>query len=90
MSSLEGHKALVTAIIVVPASSPASKVLCFCWTASLDGTIRYWDFSAPELMKTVEFNMPIYSMVCWFCFVLFTLPDIVKNLNFAVADLLKI
>ncbi|KAF3452775.1 hypothetical protein FNV43_RR03208 [Rhamnella rubrinervis] len=62
-SSLEGHKALVTSIIVVPASSPASKVLCFCWTSSLDGTIRYWDFSAPELMKTIDVKMPIYSMV---------------------------
>ncbi|KAF4391174.1 hypothetical protein G4B88_016484 [Cannabis sativa] len=63
ISSLEGHTAAVTSVLVVPASSPASKVLCFCWTASLDGTIRYWDFLAPELMKTVEVKMPIYSMV---------------------------
>ncbi|XP_062078686.1 uncharacterized protein LOC133783156 isoform X2 [Humulus lupulus] len=63
ISSLEGHTAAVTSVVVVPASSPASKVLCFCWTASLDGTIRYWDFSVPELMKTVEVKMPIYSMV---------------------------
>ncbi|KAL5549203.1 hypothetical protein UlMin_004434 [Ulmus minor] len=63
VSSLEGHAAPVTAVIVVPASSPAGKVLCFCWTASLDGTIRYWDFSVPELMKKVDVKMPIYSMV---------------------------
>ncbi|PON75897.1 WD repeat containing protein [Parasponia andersonii] len=63
ISSLEGHTAPVTSVIVVPASSPAGKVLCFCWTASLDGTIRYWDFSVPELMKTVEVKMPVYSMV---------------------------
>ncbi|PON79543.1 WD repeat containing protein [Trema orientale] len=63
ISSLEGHTAPVTSVIVVPASSPASKFLCFCWTASLDGTIRYWDFKAPELMKTVEVKMPVYSMV---------------------------
>lgn len=60
---MEGHKALVTSVIVVPASSPANKVLCFCWTASLDGSIRYWDFSVPELMKTIDIKMPIYSMV---------------------------
>ncbi|XP_015899229.3 uncharacterized protein LOC107432272 [Ziziphus jujuba] len=63
ISTLEGHNALVTSVIVVPASSLASKDLCFCWTASLDGTIRYWDFSAPELRKTINCNMPIYSMV---------------------------
>lgn len=62
---MEGHNALVTSVIVVPASSLASKDLCFCWTASLDGTIRYWDFSAPELRKTINCNMPIYSMVSW-------------------------
>ncbi|XWS28111.1 hypothetical protein CRYUN_Cryun25bG0037300 [Craigia yunnanensis] len=63
ITSLEGHKALVTSVIVVPASNQAAKVLCYCWTASLDGTIRYWDFSVPELMKTIEIQMPIFSMV---------------------------
>ncbi|GMN52043.1 hypothetical protein TIFTF001_021191 [Ficus carica] len=63
ISSLEGHVAPVTSVVVVPASSPARKVLCFCWTASLDGTIRYWDFSVPELMKTIEIKSPIHSMV---------------------------
>ncbi|XP_059662290.1 uncharacterized protein LOC132308272 isoform X2 [Cornus florida] len=63
LTELEGHRALVTSIIVVPASSSASKMLCYCWTASLDGTIRYWDFSAPELMKTIEIRFPIFSMV---------------------------
>ncbi|WRX35082.1 WD40 repeat - like 10 [Theobroma cacao] len=63
ITSLEGHTSLVTSVIVVPASNPAAKVLCYCWTASLDGTIRYWDFSVPELMKTVDIRMPIFSMV---------------------------
>ncbi|CAH9079051.1 unnamed protein product [Cuscuta epithymum] len=63
IGELEGHTALVTSVIVVPATTPASKILCYCWTASLDGTIRYWDFSAPELMKTVNINAPIHSMV---------------------------
>lgn len=63
MGSLEGHVALVTSVIVVPAPSPAGRILCYCWTASLDGTIRYWDFSTPELMKTVDVRLPIFSMV---------------------------
>ncbi|KAF5948962.1 hypothetical protein HYC85_014919 [Camellia sinensis] len=62
-SELEGHTALVTSVIVVPASTPASKILCFCWTASLDGTIRNWDFSVPELMKTINIRVPIFYMV---------------------------
>ncbi|KAJ4709304.1 WD repeat-containing protein 75 [Melia azedarach] len=63
ITSLEGHTGPVTTVIVVPASTPASKILCYCWTASLDGTIKYWDFSAPELLKTVEVKLPIFSMV---------------------------
>ncbi|KAL4582790.1 hypothetical protein LXL04_007349 [Taraxacum kok-saghyz] len=60
---LEGHTALVTSIIVVPPPTPTSKVLCNCWTTSLDGTIKYWDFSGPELIKTINIQLPIYSMV---------------------------
>lgn len=63
IASLEGHTALVTAVIVVPAWNPASKILCYCWTASLDGTIRYWDFSAPALLKTVNVHLQVFSMV---------------------------
>ncbi|CAK9157783.1 unnamed protein product [Ilex paraguariensis] len=63
ITELGGHTALVTSVIVVPASTPASKILCYCWTASLDGTIRYWDFSVPELMKTINIRFPIHSMV---------------------------
>ncbi|KAL0694164.1 hypothetical protein Bca4012_061344 [Brassica carinata] len=47
------HTAAVTTLIVVPASTAAEKILCYCWTASLDGTIRHWDFSGPELLKTI-------------------------------------
>ncbi|CAI0427437.1 unnamed protein product, partial [Linum tenue] len=63
VASLDGHGALVTAVIVVPATSPGSKILCFCWTASLDGTIRYWDFAVPELIRTVDIKLPVHSMV---------------------------
>lgn len=63
----------MTSIVVVPpsASNAASRALCYCWTASLDGTIRYWDFSVPELMKTVDVKLPIFSMVwwSWFCLI---------------------
>ncbi|GKV47019.1 hypothetical protein SLEP1_g53963 [Rubroshorea leprosula] len=55
--SLDGHTALVTTVIVVPAWNPASKILCYCWTASLDGTIRYCDFSLPELRKIIDVRM---------------------------------
>lgn len=60
ITELEGHKSLVTSVVVVPNSS---KVLCYCWTSSLDGTLRYWDFSLPELIKTVDIRLPIFSMV---------------------------
>ncbi|CAI9755136.1 unnamed protein product [Fraxinus pennsylvanica] len=63
ISELEGHGAPVTSVIVVPASTPASKVLCHCWTASLDGKIRFWDFMAPELIRTIDIGFPIHSMV---------------------------
>ncbi|KAL6546997.1 hypothetical protein OROMI_022718 [Orobanche minor] len=62
-SELESHEAQVTSVIVVPASTPASKVLCYCWTSSLDGKIKYWDFAAPELMRTIDIQFPIHSMV---------------------------
>ena len=56
----------MTSVVVVPPTSPANKILAYCWTASLDGTIRYWDFSAPELMKTINIRVPIHSMVIWY------------------------
>ncbi|KAL6567645.1 hypothetical protein OROGR_001313 [Orobanche gracilis] len=62
-SELESHEAQVTSVIVVPASTPASKVLCYCWTSSLDGKIKYWDFAAPELMRNIDVRFPIHSMV---------------------------
>ena len=60
ISELEGHTDLVTSVIVVPASS---KLLNYCWTSSLDGTIRYWDFSVAELVKTITISLPVHSMV---------------------------
>ncbi|XP_077244588.1 transducin/WD40 repeat-like superfamily protein isoform X2 [Tasmannia lanceolata] len=63
ITELEGHSARVTSVIVVPVAAPASKILCYCWTSSLDGTIRYWDFSLPELIKKVDVQLPVQSMV---------------------------
>ncbi|OIV99785.1 hypothetical protein TanjilG_26123 [Lupinus angustifolius] len=60
ISSLEGHTDTVTSVIVVPYTI---NVLCNCWTASIDGTIRYWDFSIPECIKTLDLQSPITSMV---------------------------
>ncbi|RDX65834.1 WD repeat-containing protein 75, partial [Mucuna pruriens] len=59
VSSLEGHTAPVTALVVVPAST----FLCYCWTASLDGTIRHWDYSLPECVKIIDLHFPVFSMV---------------------------
>lgn len=63
VTELEGHTALVTSIVVVPVPSNAKKFMCYCWTSSLDGTICYWDFSLPELIKKVKVQLPIFSMV---------------------------
>ncbi|XP_074272497.1 uncharacterized protein LOC141596286 [Silene latifolia] len=60
INELEGHQALVTSVVVV---LNIAKVFNYCWTSSLDGTIRYWDFGAPELMKTIDIKLPIFSMV---------------------------
>ncbi|CAJ2649782.1 unnamed protein product [Trifolium pratense] len=59
VSSLEGHTSTVTSVVVVP----GSKILNYCWTSSLDGTIRYWDFSLFECIKKIDLNLPIFSMV---------------------------
>ncbi|KAL9257947.1 WD repeat-containing protein [Drosera capensis] len=60
ITELEGHAALVTSVIVVP--NPKD-VFCYCWTASLDGTIRYWYFAAGTMVKSIEIGLPIFSMV---------------------------
>lgn len=60
VTELEGHQALVTSVVVVPSTA---KLLCFCWTSSLDGTICYWDFSSSELIKTIDICLPVFSMV---------------------------
>ncbi|KAI5414997.1 uncharacterized protein LOC127135035 [Lathyrus oleraceus] len=59
VSSLEGHTDTVTSVAVVP----GSKILSFCWTSSLDGTVRYWNFSLLECIKTIDLHLPIFSMV---------------------------
>ncbi|KAM7256211.1 hypothetical protein ACFE04_011952 [Oxalis oulophora] len=66
ITSLEGHTAPVTSVIVDNASaSNNNNILCFCWTASLDGTIKYWDFfsSVPHLLKSINIRFPIFNMV---------------------------
>lgn len=60
ITELEGHKALVTSVLVVPSTA---RLLNYCWTSSLDGTIRYWDFFTSELIKTIDIRLPIFSMV---------------------------
>ncbi|BAT76749.1 hypothetical protein LR48_Vigan627s003400 [Vigna angularis] len=60
VSSLQGHTALVTAVVVVPTTA---SLLSYCWTASVDGTIRQWDYSVPECVKILDLRFPIFSLV---------------------------
>ncbi|KAJ0962894.1 hypothetical protein J5N97_028016 [Dioscorea zingiberensis] len=62
ITELEGHIDRVTSVVVVPVTGPASKFMSFCWTSSLDGTVCYWDFAVPELMKKVNVQLPVWSM----------------------------
>ncbi|KAG6546677.1 hypothetical protein Mapa_011866 [Marchantia paleacea] len=61
---LSGHKDAVTTVIVVPASITGDISTNHCWTASMDGTVRFWDFStdAPPI-KSIVVGRPIVSMV---------------------------
>ncbi|KAK1325326.1 hypothetical protein QJS10_CPA01g00831 [Acorus calamus] len=63
ITELEGHTDRVTCVIVEPVADNVSKFMNFCWTSSLDGTICYWDFAVPELIKKVEVKNPVHSMV---------------------------
>lgn len=63
VTELEGHAGRVTSVVVVPVAAPASKVVNYCWTSSLDNTICYWDFAAAELLKKVNVELPVYHMV---------------------------
>ncbi|KAJ6797873.1 WD repeat-containing protein 75 [Iris pallida] len=63
VTELEGHADRVTSVVVVPVAAKARKFVCYCWTSSLDGTMCYWDFAAPELVKKVKVGLPIFSMV---------------------------
>ena len=62
VSSLQGHTALVTAVVVVPTTA---SLLCCCWTASVDGTIRQWDYSVPECLRILDLRLPIFSLVTY-------------------------
>ena len=58
LTVLKGHTEFVGSVVVVPAAS-----VCLCWTAGLDGTVRFWDFKAGVLLRTVEVGHPVHSMV---------------------------
>ncbi|KAI3985706.1 hypothetical protein MKX01_030620 [Papaver californicum] len=63
ITELEGHSGLVTSVIVGQSLTPASRFLSYCWTSSLDGTIRYWDFSTAQVINKFDIELPIFSMV---------------------------
>eukprot|EP00897_Mesotaenium_endlicherianum_P009189 jgi/Mesen1/8299/ME000451S07507 len=60
---LRGHKDLVTTVVAMGFASSAAKVAVHhCWTASLDGTVRLWDYATCALMRTVSIGFRIESM----------------------------
>ncbi|KAL1210327.1 hypothetical protein V5N11_006661 [Cardamine amara subsp. amara] len=63
VTALEGHTAPVTTVFVERTVSSAKIGCYYCWTASLDGKIRLWEFSAPMLLKAFDIHLPIYSLV---------------------------
>jgi hypothetical protein len=63
VTELAGHRGLVTTVIVVPVSGPMIKIVCQCWTASLDATLRLWDFNSVTLLQTVQVARPVVSLV---------------------------
>lgn len=68
---LQGHSAPVTAIVVegfrlggdLVESGQGAGDLSQAWSASLDGTIKHWDYVRGSLLRTVTVGYPIKSMV---------------------------
>lgn len=58
LTVLKGHTGFVNSVVVVPNAS-----ICHCWTAGLDGSVRFWDFAAGVLLRTVDVGHPLQSMV---------------------------
>ncbi|KAG0623323.1 hypothetical protein M758_3G165500 [Ceratodon purpureus] len=58
LTVLKGHTGFVNSVVVVP-----NATICHCWTAALDGTVRFWDFAAGTLLRTVNVGHPVQSMV---------------------------
>ena len=63
VNQLEGHTGPVTSINVVHYSGSARSLINQVWTSSLDGTIRFWNFSTGSCLRVVNIGKPIYSMV---------------------------
>lgn len=60
---LEGHNGLVTSVNVVHYSGAAKSEISHVWTSSMDGTVRFWDYTRGSLIRTVNVGRPIFSMV---------------------------
>lgn len=58
LTILKGHTKHVSSVVVVPVVT-----ICHCWTAGLDGTVRFWDFASGTLLRTLEVGHPVHSMV---------------------------
>ncbi|GAQ80570.1 WD40 repeat protein [Klebsormidium nitens] len=68
---LQGHSAAVTAIVIegfklggnLVEGGQGAGELSQAWSASLDGTIRQWDYVRGSMLRTVTVGYPIKSMV---------------------------
>ncbi|KAL2613118.1 hypothetical protein R1flu_024810 [Riccia fluitans] len=61
---LSGHQDRVTTVIVVPVHITKDVSANLCYTASLDGTVRYWDFSTDgPAIRIFHVKRPIEYMV---------------------------
>ncbi|KAL3695187.1 hypothetical protein R1sor_009263 [Riccia sorocarpa] len=61
---LSGHKDAVTVVIVVPPHITKDVSVNRCYTASMDGTVRFWNFSTDgPALKVYKVGHPIEYMV---------------------------
>lgn len=63
VNELEGHTGLVTSVNVVEYARATKSNINHVWTSSLDGTVRFWNFTTGSLIRTVNVGKPIHSMV---------------------------
>eukprot|EP00250_Pteridium_aquilinum_P010215 c19220_g1_i1 orf=92-2614(+) len=67
VNELEGHTGAVTSVNVVEYGGATKSIVNHAWTSSLDGTVRFWNFTTGAVIRTVNVGSPIFSMVIPSC-----------------------